>query len=1428
VRGEQGVWMKIIIRLCFFVVFLSLTGCISSDNETIDGTGTPDINGSTPRTTIVIDEETGEEKVVCSPIPGILDGSDYVPRSNAFLGDDGRKHPDIFYLGWSRLDDRTDLRFPTKGYDNKGFEDILLVSRRQSGGDYKTWQIWPPLDNDCLDTEKIRIHSFDVAPDGKSLFVSMSREEEDNPNRKLGIYRLNIAEQTIEKISKDNTVDFINPTYVGNDPAYGEGSEPDHEVLLVAKTVKASEIPINYDDPDKPFFDGSIENDELKDEYDRAGTPLIHRMDAVTGDTVRIGFNNSHQTEPFVTTDITDPDNPIKIVAFTQWEHQASDNRFSLWKTQIDGSDNFTFYGEESATDDADPNIFQGREIKSGPYKNYIIMTQGARKNARFAAEGHIIMTKRKDLDLRSPRVFLQTLKNNGVDEGISYTPEYYNDDSFVYAYRATSDNSHSLFVKDFPESTDTDDDGELDPDTDIENVDRDPGKEILADVDLHLVMPRSFYLPDSELIAPVSTDIRRSRSSFTNTNLDDNAGFLVQNLGESDNGVQHQLDGIDPDDLSLQFYVPSHHFQHSQAISTANNPELSIPVGGFMKPYADGSLGAILKEGLYVWKVHKQFDYTDDQGTTSDLWLPIRAERQEISFVKNRVNACNQCHQERDQANLDLYANYNSVAADVMKGDLSTIKGTHYDVSDADAYENIPDYHAKIAPLFTEKTNKDGQTCADCHNQNDKLNLSNKTGVSKVNAMYRTLVQGAHKLEDSETTIPYLSQSINPLGMNNSIHPAPFLWSLLLDNDLTEPEDGTHSNTSNRDLDREGDYGARFDQAVADEIEDINTNRHDHLGHWSIDDMQDFITYSTTQSAVGLSNHIEFTKNSIARGDAIAQKAYQALRRNCFNCHNNHPNEGIDAEGFGKPKEKRFTSSTLLKDSQVRFVIKSHVSEKEDTEFSSLLWESNITNSMSYTLLSASYRIDFDNLDNSELLVYARNDDDLNDTVDHTGSGAHTFAGLAEDSDDYIAIRNWVHQTAGVVNNPPTIDSDVQNTITIKEYDEPAFQGQPITWSDPDNTSPPNHELSQLFLASSGTSEHSINDTMLALQYDSFSSAKIKTYAILGDRGEQDLEFVISDGMRVNTNEKLKVTITSDYDVPAPSSALPDAYAFYTKRATSELRKLDTNGEDISIGTIRDTSDVTLDITDWTTVYRRAEKGWLYFLNQNEQKVYVVDETTAVLQSVITLDHSDEKETDSHKQTVYLIWWREPEGVEGEANYTPGGLEGLLESKLSKTKDGDFHVDLGTPAEVDAGADVTVNTDYKTKLKEGDIISAYIWRRATFMSKWTLNEVDSLHVLNLVTGKPKELTDFTFEAKTIGTETYDAAEYSNVRAVVVAKDGAFYGFNKDINDEVVVFNFDPIEKVQKVVDTVPDWIEDYLNNQLEYGTPFLVINERS
>ena len=39
-------------------------------------------------------------------------------------------HPDVFYIGWSTLDSRSDLRSPRKGYTEDKFEDKLFVTRQ--------------------------------------------------------------------------------------------------------------------------------------------------------------------------------------------------------------------------------------------------------------------------------------------------------------------------------------------------------------------------------------------------------------------------------------------------------------------------------------------------------------------------------------------------------------------------------------------------------------------------------------------------------------------------------------------------------------------------------------------------------------------------------------------------------------------------------------------------------------------------------------------------------------------------------------------------------------------------------------------------------------------------------------------------------------------------------------------------------------------------------------------------------------------------------------------------------------------------------------------------------------------------------------------------------------------------------------------------
>ena len=113
--------------IILIIIGLFMGGCIFADNQTVEG-GTPDVTQ-------------------CSPIDGVLDGADFVPKSAIEEHEaDGRTHPDLFYIAWAQLDARVDLRFPERGYDDTGFEDKLLVSRKQQDGSFKTWQIYPALE----------------------------------------------------------------------------------------------------------------------------------------------------------------------------------------------------------------------------------------------------------------------------------------------------------------------------------------------------------------------------------------------------------------------------------------------------------------------------------------------------------------------------------------------------------------------------------------------------------------------------------------------------------------------------------------------------------------------------------------------------------------------------------------------------------------------------------------------------------------------------------------------------------------------------------------------------------------------------------------------------------------------------------------------------------------------------------------------------------------------------------------------------------------------------------------------------------------------------------------------------------------------------------------------------------------------------------
>ena len=113
------------------------------------------------------------------------------------------------------------------------------------------------------------------------------------------------------------------------------------------------------------------------------------------------------------------------------------------------------------------------------------------------------------------------------------------------------------------------------------------------------------------------------------------------------------------------------------------------------------------------------------------------------------------------------------------------------------------------------------------------------------------------------------------------------------------------------------------------------------------------------------------------------------------------------------------------------------------------------------------------------------------------------------------------------------------------------------------------------------------------------------------------------------------------------------------------------------------------------------------------------------------------------------------------------------------------------------------VRPRYRQKMRGKDFLSVYVWKRATFMTQRLLEAIDKFNVLNLFTGKDKSFGAFSYttvdsngDPVDLNSDSVDdTADYFNVRAVVVAEDGAFYGFNKDLNQAATIFNFDPLAK---------------------------------
>jgi hypothetical protein len=111
-------------------------------------------------------------------------------------------------------------------------------------------------------------------------------------------------------------------------------------------------------------------------------------------------------------------------------------------------------------------------------------------------------------------------------------------------------------------------------------------------------------------------------------------------------------------------------------------------------------------------------------------------------------------------------------------------------------------------------------------------------------------------------------------------------------------------------------------------------------------------------------------------------------------------------------------------------------------------------------------------------------------------------------------------------------------------------------------------------------------------------------------------------------------------------------------------------------------------------------------------------------------------------------------------------------------------------------------------------------------MTQLVTNGIDRLNALNLITGKAKNLGDFSFEEKTYQDMAYAAQDYFNMRAVLLSEDGAFYGFNQDLNMPPTLINFDPLERVQVQV-PLPAWLVALLNDPIQYATPFVVVPPR-
>ncbi len=181
----------------------------------------------------------------------------------------------------------------------------------------------------CCDQDpqfaQVDIQSYDISFDAKSIVFAGKLDA----NSHYGLYKLTLADGTIEQISTDMGRDYVSPIFL-----------PGDKILFTTNAVVEAGAP------------------QHEDEYER-GTTIQMGIVGIDGSNEQLGPRNlSHRTLPSLASD--------GRVIFTQWDHLGPENAGHLMFMNADMTELREAFGKEGKG--ASNSTLKAREISPGRY----------------------------------------------------------------------------------------------------------------------------------------------------------------------------------------------------------------------------------------------------------------------------------------------------------------------------------------------------------------------------------------------------------------------------------------------------------------------------------------------------------------------------------------------------------------------------------------------------------------------------------------------------------------------------------------------------------------------------------------------------------------------------------------------------------------------------------------------------------------------------------------------------------------------------------------------------------------------------------------------------------------------------------------------------------------------------------------------------